>query len=93
MIITDTAKAVLEEVLKENKAEGIRFYSEAGGCCGPQVGLSLDAPEAKDRIEVINGIQVALDEEVAPLATDLTLDHQEAGDQAGFVLLGVSDCC
>jgi copper transport protein len=42
MVITDQAKQALQDILKEHGKEGIRLYSAGGGCCGPQLGLSLD---------------------------------------------------
>ncbi|WP_066249532.1 adhesin [Neobacillus drentensis] len=91
MKITDEAKQLLENVLSENGAKGIRLYSVAG-CCGPQFALSLDAPQETDTIEMINGIKVAIDSQV--LATEeLTLDKEESQEGAGLVLLGASNCC
>ena len=65
MNITQPAKDMLLESMKENAAQGIRFYFAGQGCCGPQFGLSMDAPEQGDVIKQINGIQVALDERVS----------------------------
>lgn len=91
MKITDAAKQLLENVLSENGAEGIRLYSVAG-CCGPQFALSLDAPLESDTVTTINGIKVAIDSQVT--ATDeLTLDKEENPEGAGLVLLGASNCC
>ncbi len=64
MKITDGAKQLLESVLSEKGAEGIRLYSVAG-CCGPQFALSLDAPQESDTIETINGIKVAFDSQIS----------------------------
>lgn len=94
MTITEAAKQALEHVFQNNGAEGIRFYFEGAGCCGPQIGLSLDAPEEKDVVQTINGIRVAIDERVTSMTEGLTLDHQEGPEGAGFVLLGMdSSCC
>lgn len=91
MKITDAAKQLLENVLTENGAEGIRLSSVAG-CCGPQFELSLDTPQANDKMETINGIQVAIDPQIAG-TEELTLDKEENQNGEGLVLLGASSCC
>lgn len=87
MDITQTAKDVLTESMKENNAQGIRFYFAGQGCCGPQFGLSMDAPEAEDLIKEVNGIQVALDNRVSSMVEDVSLDFQEGG----LVLVGLPE--
>ncbi|MEG9298052.1 adhesin [Mangrovibacillus sp. Mu-81] len=91
MNITDGAKQLLENVLSERGAEGIRLYSVTG-CCGPQFAISLEAPEESDSIQTINGIKVAIDSEITA-TEELTLDKEENQNGAGLVLLGASNCC
>lgn len=91
MKITDGAKQLLEKVLSENGADGIRLYSVAG-CCGPQFALSLDAPQDSDTINIINGIKVAIDQNISE-TEELTLDKDESQDGAGLVIIGGSSCC
>lgn len=91
MKITDEAKKLLENVLSENGAEGIRLYSVAG-CCGPQFALSLDTPLESDTIKTVNGIKVAIDSQITA-TEELTLDKEENQNGAGLVLLGASSCC
>lgn len=91
MKITDRAKQLLENVLSENGAEGIRLYS-VSGCCGPQFSLSLDAPQESDIIKTINGIKVAIDSQIT-VTEELTLDKEENPEGAGLVLLGANSCC
>lgn len=91
MKITDGAKQLLEKVLSDNGAAGIRLYSVAG-CCGPQFALSLDAPQESDTINMINGIKVAIDEKISE-TEELTLDKDESKEDAGLVIIGGSSCC
>lgn len=91
MKITDGAKQLLENVLKENGAEGLRLYSVAG-CCGPQFAISLDAPQESDIQKTINGIKVAIDSQIAD-TEELTLDKEDTQGGAGLVLIGASNCC
>jgi len=89
MKITDQAKQLLERLLSEKGAEGIRISSTAG-CCGPQFSISLDAPQESDKIETINGIKVAIDSEVTG-TEELTIDKED--NQNSLVLIGGSGCC
>ena len=91
MKITDGAKQLLENFLKEKGAEGIRLTTTAG-CCGPQFAITLDAPKESDKIETINGIKVAFDSQVTG-TEELTLDKEENQNGAGLVLIGGSSCC
>ncbi|KAA9022871.1 iron-sulfur cluster assembly accessory protein [Niallia endozanthoxylica] len=91
MKITDEAKQLLENFLKEKGAEGIRLTATEG-CCGPQFAITLDAPQQSDKIETINGIKVAFDSQVTG-TEELTLDKEENQNGAGLVLVGASSCC
>ncbi|ASK64130.1 adhesin [Virgibacillus phasianinus] len=89
MKITEEAKQTLTTIMGKRGVEGIRIHSAGAGCCGPQIGLSLDHPEKTDLIKEINGIRVAIDEQVKSSVDALTLDKD--GEQ--FVLLGLDNCC
>jgi len=89
MKITDQAKQLLERLLSEKGAEGIRISATAG-CCGPQFSISMDAPQESDKIETINGIKVAIDPEVYG-TEELTIDKED--NQNSLVLIGGSGCC
>ncbi|MCG8397496.1 adhesin [Bacillus atrophaeus] len=91
MKITDNAKILLVDTLKQKQAEGIRFYFAGQGCCGPQLGLSLDSPETEDKISIVNGIQVAIDQRVIEMTRDLTLDRK--GNQLALIGGSDSGCC
>ncbi|TQR21759.1 adhesin [Psychrobacillus vulpis] len=91
MNITDGAKKLLENVLREKGSEGIRLFTNAG-CCGPQFALSLDAPLESDTIQTINGIKLAIDSQVNT-TEGLTLDIEENEVGTGLVLIGGSSGC
>jgi len=93
MNITDGAKQKLEEIFQEKGVNGIRFYSNGFGCCGPQVGLSLNEPKDTDIVQEINGVRVALDQDIKNSVEPLTLDNDETPDGSKFVLLGMDQCC
>lgn len=91
MKITDEAKQMLEQMLSENGAQGIRLYA-VQGCCGPQYALSLEPPQPSDTQRVVNGISIAIDQTIN--ATEgLTLDKEENEKGPGLVLMGANNCC
>jgi Fe-S cluster assembly iron-binding protein IscA len=56
------------------------------------MGLALDEPEENDKVVTINEIQVAIDADIEPFTSDLTLEFNKEAN--GLVLLGnESDCC
>ncbi|WP_019412979.1 iron-sulfur cluster biosynthesis family protein [Paenisporosarcina sp. TG20] len=89
MIITDTAKEMLTNAMTEKNAQGIRFHFVGQGCCGPQLGLSLDEPQEKDVIKEVNGVQVAIDQRVLNMAEEVTIDMQNGS----LTLVGVPENC
>ena len=91
MKITDGAKQLLENFLKTKGKDGIRIFSIAGGC-GSQFSMNLSSPKETDKIEIINGIQVAFDSEVTD-HEDLTLDIEEGQSRPKLVLVSESNCC
>ena len=93
MNVTDGAKQKLEAIFQEKGVNGIRFYSNGTGCCGPQVGLSLDKPMDTDIVQEINGVRVALDQDIKNSVEQLTLDNDETPNGSRFVLLGIDQCC
>ncbi|MDX5474777.1 MAG: adhesin [Bacillaceae bacterium] len=88
--ITDNAKEMILNVLKENEAKGIRLFEVDRGC-GPQFALSLDAPEDNDQIETINGVLVAMEQHIVNV-DGLILDTDQSDNGEGLVLIGADGC-
>ena len=82
MKITDGAKQLLENFLTEKGAEGIRISSVAGGL-RVTICDNLVPPKESDKIETINGIQVAFDSQVTS-TEELTLDIEEGNTGISF---------
>ncbi len=57
------------------------------------MGLALDEPREDDKLEVINGITVAIDTKILPQTENLTLDFQDTPQGKGLVMLGENNCC
>lgn len=51
--------------------------------------MSLDEPQADDQVEVINGVQVAVEKGLMGYTDGLSLDFNYF---RGFVLLGMEGC-
>ena len=81
MYITDDAKQLLEK----SGVVGIRLYTVPSASDGPQISLAIDEPHEFDRIQTINGIQVAFDPSVTGTEI-LTLDKEENDFGVGLVL-------
>lgn len=92
MNITNEAKQYIQTLLEEQQAKGLRIYA-IEGCCGPQIGLSLDPPEESDTVSFINDIQVAISTLATGLLSNLTLDFESEGNQSGLVMIGAPNNC
>ncbi|MBT2581605.1 adhesin [Planococcus sp. ISL-109] len=92
MMITEEAKSYIQSILEEKQTENLRLYAVAG-CCGPQIGLSLDAPEQTDELVDVNGIRIAIAPDAKQLADTLTLDFDTQGEQGGLVMVGAPTGC
>ncbi|WP_172197493.1 adhesin [Saccharibacillus qingshengii] len=92
MMITDLAKTYIQEAMNQNGVSTLRVFSGGAGCCGPSYQLALGEPEAGDRIEQINDLQVAYEPEVADQVTAITLDLIQDEQGAGLVFKGASGC-
>src|SRR5699024_12360668 len=79
----------IQQSMKKKNADSIRYYSAGKGCCGPQLGISLDKAENGDKIKVVNDINVAIDESVKEMTEDVSLDFQNGR----LVLVGLPESC
>jgi len=93
MNITNEAKQYIQAMLEEQQAKGLRVYAVEGGCCGTQIGLSLDMPEESDTVSIINEISVAIALQAKEFISDLTLDFETKGEQSGLVMIGSPNNC
>lgn len=93
MIITDEAKAYIEEVMKEHGVSTLRFSFEGAGCCGPSWGMLLAMAEEEDIVQTVNGLEVAIDKKVLDVVDKLTLDFEGEGEEAGLIFHGGESCC
>lgn len=91
MNITDTAKAYIEMVMKENNVDTLRFFVEGEGCCGPSWSLALESAQGTDIVENINGITIAMEPALVETLKTIQLDIQGEGEEQGLAING--GCC
>ncbi|MBN8252348.1 Fe-S cluster assembly protein HesB [Priestia flexa] len=91
MIITNEAKALIEEILSEQEIEGIRLYFKGISCEIPNIGLSFEEAQENDELQVINGISVAIQEAILPYTKELLLDVHLTPYGPGLALVGAKD--
>ncbi|MGM9948910.1 MAG: Fe-S cluster assembly protein HesB [Lysinibacillus sp.] len=87
MDMTVEGRHYLMQVLEEAEVKTLRFYG-VPGCCGISVGVGLESPAANDEVEMIEGIQVAIDPQVKELLADVTIHAAEEDGEIGLVLAG-----
>jgi iron-sulfur cluster assembly protein len=64
---------------------GLRVAVEGGGCSGFQYALGFDgAPEAEDRVEVVNGLRIIVDPHSLPYLEGAAIDYEDGLMEAGF---------
>jgi Fe-S cluster assembly iron-binding protein IscA len=79
--------------MNQHDIKGIRIFMAGAGCCSPKLGLNLEEPSANDVVEIINGIQVAIEQDILNNTQTITLDFRETDSGSGLVMLGDDNCC
>lgn len=94
MKITNQAKEYIQQAMQENNESTLRFFG-IPGCCGVNLGVSLQEAEENDVIEQVNGVQVAIHPDVKDQLAEVTLEVEEDNGEMGLVLNGYhnSSCC
>ncbi|MBP2242217.1 Fe-S cluster assembly iron-binding protein IscA [Cytobacillus eiseniae] len=89
MMITNEARDLLKQVLRDQQASGIRIYFVGFGCEKSEMGMALDEPEPTDRVEIINTIQVAIDPYIKAEVEDLVIEYDQG--RHAIVLSSISE--
>jgi len=94
MKISNQAKEYIEQAMQENNISTLRFFG-IPGCCGVNLGISLQEAEENDVVEQVNGIQVAIQPDVKDQVDAISLEVEEVNGEVGLVLNGAQDssCC
>ncbi|MBC3898739.1 hypothetical protein GH811_03815 [Acetobacterium malicum] len=78
MIITDEAKVVLAEMLKENGQDSLQASLQQG-CCGTSLYFSFTNKKADEQPVVINGINVLMEGEAVFKTNTVTIKVDSNG--------------
>jgi iron-sulfur cluster assembly accessory protein len=78
--------AVRKMIAKEGLSadQGLRISVVGGGCSGFQYSLGFDGRKEGDRLTVLDGVNVFVDEISLPYIAGTTLDYVEGLHNAGF---------
>ena len=85
--VTPAAVARVKEILSthpDKAGHGLRIYVTSGGCAGYSYGMAFDAPDEKDLVVTIDGLQVLLDPESKPWLERARVDYVESMMGSGF---------
>ena len=76
MVITDKAKAALQEHLNELKKDLLYIFLANSSCCGhKELQLSLEDSKEFNSFDEINGIKVFIEEDIRKDFEDVTMDY------------------
>lgn len=76
MKITNEAKLIVENILKENNCSALHV-SIVKGCCGPSVYLAIGNPEENQSMSEVNGINVIITPEAVERAQGIVISEKE----------------
>ncbi|AWE07509.1 Fe-S cluster assembly protein HesB [Lysinibacillus sp. 2017] len=87
MKMSPEGKQFVEQVIEQVEGATLRFYGVAG-CCGMNLGAEIAQAKEEDSVQTIEGIEIAVDPQIAEQLTDVTIHAEEENGQLGLVLLG-----
>lgn len=85
MKLTAEGKNYLIHVLEGQSPKILRFYGTEG-CCGINVQVEIAEPTIQDTIQLVDGLEIAIQEQVLSLLKDVTIHAEEEDGQMGLVL-------
>ncbi|MBO2537212.1 Fe-S cluster assembly protein HesB [Rummeliibacillus suwonensis] len=92
MKISNQAKEYIQKAMYENNVTTLRFFG-IPGCCGVNLGVSLQEAEKNDVIEQVNEIKVAIQPDVKEELGGVSLEVEEDNGEMGLVLMGYNSTC
>lgn len=87
MKMTEQASAFFRKEMEENHYDTLRFYNLAG-CCHPTLTAEFEPAESGDKIEIVEGIQIAIEQAVVDDLKDVTIGIDQSKDEVELVLDG-----
>lgn len=92
MIITDEAKVLLTEMLKENGQDSLKASLQQG-CCGTSLYFTFVNKKTDDQPVVVNGINVLMDGEAVLKTNTVTIKTDDEGKLIVEDSAQSSGCC
>lgn len=95
MVITDEAKAFIEEQMQKTGISSLRVLSngKSCSCCGPGFMVKLGAAESQDRRCVVNGLDVVYEPHaISFVNSEVTLDLLVDERGTGLVMQNQDHC-
>lgn len=89
MKISEEGKKYLTQMMSDSGVNTLRFYA-IPGCCGLSVGVELAPIEETDRVEIVDGFEVAIHQDIDNQLTNVTIHAEEEDGEVGLVLMGYS---
>lgn len=89
MKMSPEGKRYIEQVLAQSEGATLRFYGVAG-CCGMNLGAEIAEVKEEDTVQTVEGIEIAVDPQIAEQLTDVTIHAEEENGEYELVLLGYS---
>jgi Fe-S cluster assembly iron-binding protein IscA len=81
------AGQAMKSLLSEGGAEGpVRIEVQFTGCCGPSLGLMVDAVRESDLVEELEGLTFAISPETHELVGEVTIACADDAGRKEFVL-------
>lgn len=87
MKMSPEGKQFVEQVLAQAEGATLRFYGVAG-CCGMNLSAEIAMANDEDTVQMIEGIEIAVDPQIKEQLTNVTIHAEEENGQLGLVLLG-----
>lgn len=95
MVITNEAKAFIEEQMQKTGISSLRVLSngKSCSCCGPGFMVKLGAAETNDRSLVVNGLEVVYEPHaISFVDSEVTLDLLVDERGKGLIMQGQDHC-
>lgn len=91
LTVTEIAQQRLSSLVDERKtspAQGIRIFTQSGGCgcSGPSFGMGLDEPSGEDAVLTIGTLTFLVDPTSADILEGASIDYVDDVLQSGFAI-------
>ena len=87
LTITETASENFKQILAENPGKSLRVVFEGFGWGGPSLGLVLDELKNEEETVEVNGIDLAIAEQVLPYTKGCKIDYISNAHGQGFAIV------